>query len=41
MEDIGNYGYTLFRTQPKGKKKRVQIPKGRALHPFRLKQSRC
>ena len=24
MEDIGNYGYTLFRTQPKGEKKRVQ-----------------
>ena len=24
MEDMGNYGYTLFRTQPKAEKKRVQ-----------------
>ena len=24
MEDMGNYGYTLFRTIPKGEKKRVQ-----------------
>ena len=24
MEDMGNYGYTLFRTQPKAEKKWVQ-----------------
>ena len=71
MEDMGNYGYTLFRTIPvqalpqrisfarigqekekvmvggkvmsgKGKRNGCNaIPKGCALHPFRLKQSRC
>ena len=36
MEDIGNYGYTLFRTQPKGGKETGAMRYQKVAHCTRL-----